>query len=347
MTRGTAFPRARLLTLMAAAALVWMLSLLPAMLAAAQNVTLVTNFNQERTATPYDAGPNAKAAAQGFTTGSAAILSSIDVVGRSSVTGERLSQEDIRAELWSATSSGEPHAKIADLTVPADAFADGEVTCGGQTFFRTVSEHGASVSFAAPANTGLEANTTYFLVVYTTATSGELLLDVTSSDDEYYPRRPGWSIADRPNGGRQSTPINGFVSGAASSANSLLIAVHGRPVVAPGTVTLSAYPAHVWEGQSSRIAATLSHTLLQDLHIPVHVSPCPSGSWCHYLHSSKNRAIQVRAGDTTGSLRVDHPTKFSTKTQSERRDGEGPVRVAPDLPGHGRRARGGYYLDEE
>ena len=320
MTRSPFSPR--LLTLLVAAILVGMLSLLPAMPAAAQNVTLVTNFNQERAATPYNAGPVGKAVAQGFTTGGAAILSSIDVVGRSSVPGpdNRFGQEAIRAELWSATSSGAPNAKIVSLTVPADAFADTETTRGGQTIIRTVSEHGASVSFAAPANTRLEANTTYFLVVYTDATGGDLLVDVTSSDNEDYGSRPGWSIADRANGGLGQRPNDGFLISPARTANSLLIAVHGRPVAAPATVTLSAYPAQVWEGQHSRITATLSHALPWDVNIPVHVSPCPSGSWCHYLHSSKNRAIRVRAGDTTGSLRVLHPdnsVRYENKVQSE------------------------------
>lgn len=166
MKRALLSPRARLLTLLVAAILVGTLSPFATAQAQAHNVTLVTNFNQERTATPYDAGPNNRAVAQDFTTGSAAILSSIDVVGRTSGPGpeNRFGQEAIRAELWSANSSGEPNAKIADLTVPADAFADTETTRGGQTIFRTVSEHGASVSFAAPANTRLEANTTYFFV---------------------------------------------------------------------------------------------------------------------------------------------------------------------------------------
>ena len=105
---------------------------------------------------------------------------------------------------------------------------------------------------------------------------------------------------------------------AASTANSVQIAVHGSP--APATVSLSAYPAQVWEGQSSRVKATLSHALPIDVNIPVHVSPCDSGSWCHYLHSSKNRAIQIPAGSTEGYLRVLHPddsVRYVNKRQSE------------------------------
>ena len=105
---------------------------------------------------------------------------------------------------------------------------------------------------------------------------------------------------------------------AASTANSVQIAVHGSP--APATVSLSAYPAQVWEGQSSRVKATLSHALPIDVNIPVHVSPCESGSWCHYLHSSKNRVIQIPAGSTEGYLRVLHPddsVRYVNKRQSE------------------------------
>lgn len=147
-----------------------------------------------------------------------------------------------------------------------------------------------------------------------------MLVDVTSSDNEDVAIRPGWSIADQIYAGLQNNPGQGFVSGGATTTNSLQIAVHGRPDVTSATVTLSAYPAQVWEGQSSRVKATLSHALPHDVNIPVHVSPCPSGNWRHYLHSSKNRTIRVRAGETEGYLRVLHPdssVRYIEKVQSE------------------------------
>ena len=64
-------------------------------------------------------------------------------------------RDTIQAELWSTVASGsdagDPDAKLADLVVPAHP-----ITAG-------------TVSFAAPANTKLEANTSYFFIVmYTT-----------------------------------------------------------------------------------------------------------------------------------------------------------------------------------
>ena len=68
----------------------------------------------------------------------------------------------------------------------------------------------------------------------------------------------------------------------------------------PATVTLSASPAQVWEGQVSRVTATLSHALPNDVWLGVTVTPCPSGSWCHRFNSYP---IHIPAGRTVGSLR--------------------------------------------
>ncbi|MCY4609267.1 MAG: hypothetical protein OXD40_11825, partial [bacterium] len=131
--------------------------------AEAQTDTLVTNFNQKG-----DGRSNQNAAGQGFTTGSVYpyFLSSIDVIARTSTTAEE--RANLRAELWSA-SGNVPGAKIADLTVPADAGADlgtyRDPTYRRQTNTHSTSQHGRFVSFAAPANTRLEPNTTYFLFV--------------------------------------------------------------------------------------------------------------------------------------------------------------------------------------
>ena len=68
----------------------------------------------------------------------------------------------------------------------------------------------------------------------------------------------------------------------------------------PATVTLSASPAQVWEGQVSRVTATLSHALPNDVWLGVTVTPCPSGSWCHRFNSYP---IYIAAGRTVGHLK--------------------------------------------
>ena len=66
------------------------------------------------------------------------------------------------------------------------------------------------------------------------------------------------------------------------------------------TVTLSASPTTVWEGQSSRVTATLSRALEHSVNVPVFASPCPAGSWCEDFRSSKNQTIFIPPGSTEG-----------------------------------------------
>ena len=301
----------RLSFLPALALLLGALSPFAAAPAAAQNV-LVSNLNQtstEHTDTTHTRTDPAtgfeRVLAQAFTTGSAATLSSIDVVARSSATAAQ--RNTVRAELWSATSGGAPNAKIATLTVPANLPQDGEIRFGSQRIIRSISDHGAGVSFAAPANTRLEANTTYFFVFYTVG-NFNLVLDITASNNwDKYSSRSGWSIANSAQVAFVDTPTSGI---SFSGTNpSFQIAVKGKQVVTPATVSLSASPAQVWEGASLplQVVATLSRAQSFDLRIPVEASPCPTGSWCNALDSSKNRTILIPAGSTTGVLQLKGP----------------------------------------
>ena len=65
-------------------------------------------------------------------------------------------------------------------------------------------------------------------------------------------------------------------------------------------VTLSASPTTVWEGQASRVTATLSNPLSRGVLIPVTVTPCPTGSWCRRFNGYP---IHITAGSTVGNLR--------------------------------------------
>ena len=302
--------RARRLSLLPVLAL--LLGALSPFAAAPAAAQLVSNLNQTRTDRP-GATTGVLVAAQSFTTGSAAILSSIDVVARASATAAQ--RDTVRAELWSATSGGVPNAKLADLTVPASLPQDsvttfrnnkGEVT---QTLTRSVADHGAYVSFAAPANTRLAANTTYFLVLYTVGNL-DWFLDTTSSDSEdKHASRPGWSIANSQHFKSADLPGAAANWGLSSLGNSIQIAVKGKQVATPATVSLSASPAQAWEGASLpiRVVATLSRAQPIDVRIPVQASPCPEDSWCESLDSSKNSTILIRAGSTTGFLNIKAP----------------------------------------
>ena len=122
---------------------------------------------------------------------------------------------NMRAELWSAATNGEPGSKLASLAVPS--------TVGT-----------GNVAFYAPANTTLAASTKYFAVMYATgATDGSIRR--TSTDGEDTGAAAGWSIANT-HYNRQTTATNWD-----SSARELKIRVNGFPAApAAGTSVWSA-----------------------------------------------------------------------------------------------------------
>ena len=152
--------------------------------------------------------------AQGFTTGAASggyTLSSIEAV--SGVAANATQRDTIRAELWSAGTSG-PGSRIAALTVPDSVSA-------------------GTVEFAAPAGTTLTASTTYYVVLYTVG-DFNWLIGVTNSADEDSGGAAGWSITntghwvgdDEPTGSSAwagwsspATPIRIVVNGAAAPSS--------------------------------------------------------------------------------------------------------------------------------
>ena len=139
---------------------------------------LVSNIGQAGTTNAFTFLNSSRA--QGFTTGSntggytlESIESQMDVLGTLNI----LTIRTIRAQLWSATSSGTPSVKVADLTVPS-SITDGPVT------------------FTAPQDTRLNANTTYFFVIFTTGSVTSLTLPYTLSADEDAGAATGWSIGN-------------------------------------------------------------------------------------------------------------------------------------------------------
>ena len=138
--------------------------------------TLVSNLDQA-VDSRFETG--SITVAQGFTTGSNASgfrLSSIEAVINN--TPDAAQRATIRVQLWDATTGGQvsPRTKVADLTVPS-SIATG------------------TVSFAAPANTILDLNKTYFVVFYTAGSYG-MQVSHTASDSEDSGGQTGWSIQD-------------------------------------------------------------------------------------------------------------------------------------------------------
>ena len=151
--------------------------------------------------------------AQGFTTGAnpgGYTLTSIEA--RNDQADAK--PNELRAELWSSTSGGEPNEKLADLTVP------GTVT--------GTSASPANIRFLAPPDTTLTANTTYHFVLYAgsrTVSSQANMFRIrnTSSDAEDSGAAAGMSIADGSYSASHATKPTSW----SSSAVSRMIRVNG------------------------------------------------------------------------------------------------------------------------
>ena len=123
--------------------------------------------------------------AQQFTTGSNTsgyTLNSVEI----KLSRQNANRRIAVVELWSSTNSGTPNAKLFDLTGPTTQ-PDGENV----------------LTFTAPANTTLSANTSYFVVFYRGPSRGSGLLNlsgtlasVTASASEDSGGLTGWSIAN-------------------------------------------------------------------------------------------------------------------------------------------------------
>ena len=168
---------------------------------------LVSNIGQTPATSPLDTGSwsNAQEFTTGATSGGYALGSIEAVVGATNIT--QAQRDTIRAELWSATDSGSPGMKIADLAVPAHPISTG------------------TVSFAAPADTTLAASTTYYAVFYTVG-SFSLNLSGTASDSEDSGSAAGWSIANGARSVQVDVPVTA-TTWPAQGTDSLRITVKG------------------------------------------------------------------------------------------------------------------------
>ena len=208
---------------LAAAALLTLSGAL-ALPATAQAEVLVSNFDEVQDTTAQFYG---KQAAQGFTTGrsnSNFPLTSIEVRVLGTTTG-------VTATATVMTSSGgapgEVHATLS---------LSGTLAVGNNTF-------------AAPANTTLAANTSYFLVLESDATSG-LWVSANTSGDEA--GAPGWEIAD------QHRRFTSELSGWSTRTGVFQIRVNGT----------DSGPPYVTGAEVSTDGRTIALTFSKDLDYP-------------------------------------------------------------------------------
>ena len=180
--------------------------------------------------------------AQRFTTGSDAggyVLESIELLVQSSA------PDNLRVELRAAADNGSPGDKLADLTVPS-----------------TIASRANPTAFAAPADTMLAANTSYYMVVRRiSATAGGLAFTVTNSDAEDAGGRSGWSIEDT---------RRYFFNGAwRSGGDAFKIRVNGAVAPVSPSVTLSVDNANPAEGDTVTLTAEFNEPVPEDYRVGV------------------------------------------------------------------------------
>ena len=257
---------------------------------------LVSNLGQSRF--QQVATTNGRVYAQGFTTGSNAggyTLSSIAAVINA---GARANEERaaIRAELWSAAAGGGPASMAAELTVPPTVEA-------------------GTVSFEAPANTWLPANTTYFVVLYTT-TGFNMQLSLVNSAAEDSDSQPGWSILDIVHVQTGNLPGAGWRSGLVAvlairvNGAALPVVVPAAPPglgVTPGAAMLDlSWTAPVGVVTGYDVHYTSSTTVGNDAAVQMGASPSAADGWVDAGHTgvTASQTITGLTNDTAYRVRV-------------------------------------------
>ena len=152
---------------------------------------LVTNFDQSATDTfsGLVSGTTNYDIAQAFTTGDHAAgytLTSIEVVVEQAISAAEI--DNLDASVWTVDASGRPDTKQFDLTNPASISA---ATLSDQNKFT-----GNFAVFTPPANTELDASTTYAVVLTWGITSADANWWGTTADEEDNTSASGWSIAN-------------------------------------------------------------------------------------------------------------------------------------------------------
>ena len=225
---------------------------------------LATNVGQE----PYFARSISESqVAQGFTTGSNAngyTLQSIEIDFREVPTGHAEATA-LTVSLWSATDGGEPNAAVETLINPVNLSVVDEPAGG------SLSE--GVKAFRAPANTGLSADTKYFVhVVCSQCFSVDI--NTTESDVADAGHDATWRISDALfdlrgdpplwrnalNTRRLKIGINGKTGGGGAATNN-------PPTAADNTVTIGADTAYTFKAADFGFADTDTGDALASVRI--------------------------------------------------------------------------------
>ena len=196
----------------------------------------------------------------------------------------------IRVSIYS-TSSGTPNTSLHVLNNPASFTSD------------------ATNTFTAPANTTLDANTTYAIVFEVTDTSGSALLKTTNSDDEDSGAASGWSIADikheSADGGSWSSNVRSFV-----------IAIKGTEKTASSdpAITIAAGTSPVTEGTAAEFTVTADPAPSADLTVNLTVSEA-AGSDFVAAADEGSKTVTITANSTAATLSV--PTTADTTDEPD------------------------------
>ena len=238
---------------LAAAALLTLSGAL-ALPATAQAEVLVSNFDEVQDTTSQFYG---KQIAQGFTTGrsnSNFPLTSIEVRVLGTTTG-------VTATATVMTSSGGAPGSVHATLSLSGTLAEGSNT------------------FTAPANTTLAANTPYFLVLESDATSG-LWVSATASGDEA--GAPGWEIAD------QHRRFISELSGWSTTTGVIQIRVNGTDTG----------PPYVTGAEVSTDGFDITLTFSKDLDHPTYGSTI-AGAFTVTVGGEDNAVVGMRGDNDT------------------------------------------------
>ena len=188
--------------------------------------TLVSNFGQTESG---GISVNLGGAAQAFTNGASTdyFLTSIEVKSQEDNT---ISSSKLKAELWTANSSGNLDARVATLTNPS-----------GDTLSGTI-------KLSAPANTVLSANTKYLLVIPRTGVAYSLVYTASGAQTG----ETGWTIDDD----RLDQATVGNTWTTTGEDRPLHIKVNGAPVPANSAPTASDNTVTTGEDADYTFAAT-------------------------------------------------------------------------------------------
>ncbi|MCY4564788.1 MAG: hypothetical protein OXE40_09965, partial [Gammaproteobacteria bacterium] len=241
-------------------------------LAEAQTVTtLVSNAQQ-----PANAGGTNQIVAQSFTTGSHGTGYTLSSVRIRPFTALAATDRSGTYVTIKTDSGGVPGATLASLTDPNTDFSGFDLE-----------------TFSAAANTTLEPNTTYWVVVNETqSTSNRLGLGSTSSQQLDSDSLPHWRIGD--------SRLNLIGGTWASVSSPLLVDVRGYD---NGNPSLSVAPGSATEGNAVRFAVTLDDPAEGAVTVDYATSDGSATAGADYTAATA-QTLTIPAGQVSATIEV-------------------------------------------